>query len=83
MQRITCKNEKDCDTLFIWKEQSKKTENFCNRKISILTKSNLSSLDIKKNGFWCYNDKEIGAKIFFNYVGYHQGKEYNKRKDYF
>ena len=41
MQRITCKNEKDCDTLFIWKEQSKKTENFCKRKISILTKSNV------------------------------------------
>ena len=32
MQRITCKNEKDWDTLFIWKEQSTKTENFLSEK---------------------------------------------------
>ena len=32
MQRITCKNEKDWDTLFIWKEQSKKQKTFVSEK---------------------------------------------------
>ena len=40
----------------------------------------LNSLDIKTKGFWYNNDKEIEPKRFFNYVGYHQGKEHNKRE---
>ena len=43
----------------------------------------LKSLDIEKNGYDVVNDMKIGTPIFFNYVGYHQGKEHNKRKDYF
>ena len=41
------------------------------------------SLDIEKNGYDVVNDMKIGTPIFFNYVGYHQGKDLTmKEKDY-
>ena len=42
------------------------------------------SLDIEKNGYDVVNDMKIGTLIFFNYVGYHQGKDLTmKRKRLF
>ena len=39
---------------------------------------------MRKNGYDVVNDMKIGTPIFFNYVGYHRGKDLTmKEKDYF